>query len=599
MPKAELIITGVRRSNLKNITRLLAIIFLFLFFFISFIKVPVSNNDFWWHLSTGKYIIENNSLPESDPFAYTAHSEPTIMKTVILKGNWLSQSIFYMVYTQWDLKGIVTLRALLLVVFLLLIFLTIKQQGLADLLALPLTASVFALATGFTGERPQLFTFVFFSFVAYLLEDFRTTRSKKVFFIPLAIFLSANMHPGYIVCILLVSLYLLGEGLLLVIRKRHADKGFKLLFSVWILSLLLSFLNPNGFSVFGEMLSLGERTKGIVEFMPTFYAYANNYSQISYPYIGFLLLSLLGLRYIRKIGLVRMLVLITFTIMSFVSLRYLIFYMCVTAPILASVILCLKDEKLFTGRFRIFKAREGLLYGFVFILGAVLVFWEIPALARHEFRADTTFSVPKGAADFLNSQKITGNMFNEYGFGGYLIWRLYPGKKVFIDGRQLENDAYNEYNVIGSASSEHNILWTDLLEKHMITYIVIPPLTVRGDIIPIVEKLFNTNEWALIYSDHLALVFLKKDGNNTQLVSRFAKDKSEGLQTIIMQAAAKAMRNPGNPHYLISLGKVFYRMDKIDDAEKAFAMASKIEPANALIKEYLNKINERKAKNQD
>ena len=107
----------------------------------------------------------------------------------------------------------------------------------------------------------------------YLLEDFRTTRSKKILFIPLAILLLSNMHPGYIVCILLISLYLLGEGVLLVIRKGPVDKGFKLLFSVWLLALILSFFNPNGFSVFGEMLTLGEQTKGIVEFMPTFYAY--------------------------------------------------------------------------------------------------------------------------------------------------------------------------------------------------------------------------------------------------------------------------------------------------------------------------------------
>ena len=80
-----------------------------------------------------------------------------------------------------------------------------------------------------------------------------------------------------------------------------------------------------------------------------------------YSYIGFLLLSLLSLRYIRKIGLVHMLVLITFTIMSLASLRYLIFYMCVAAPILARVILYVKEEKYINGYFRGLKSREGLL----------------------------------------------------------------------------------------------------------------------------------------------------------------------------------------------------------------------------------------------
>jgi len=69
------------------------------------------------------------------------------------------------------------------------------------------------------------------------------------------------MHPGYIVCILLLSIYLLGEGLLLLRRKGPADKGFILLFGVWILSIILSCLNPNGFSVFGKCSTLENRLR--------------------------------------------------------------------------------------------------------------------------------------------------------------------------------------------------------------------------------------------------------------------------------------------------------------------------------------------------
>jgi len=599
MSGKKLISKGPRQINLSNIMRLLAVISFFLFFFISFLKVHVSDYDFWWHLETGKYIVENRSLPQSDLFAYTSHEEPTKIKSLILKGYWLSQAIFFKVYNQWDLKGIIILRSLLLMLFLLLIFLTVKKQGLSDLPALLMVTGVFFLAIKFTGERPQQFTFLFFSLSMYLLEDFRITRSKKILLLPLAILLLANMHPGYIVCILLLSLYLLGEGVLLVRRKGPVDKGFKLLFSVWVSALILSFFNPNGFSVFRMMLAHGAQASGsgIVEFMPTFSAYTNYYSQPDYTYIGFLLLSLLSLRYIRKIGLVHVLVLITFTVMSMVSLRYLIFYMCAAAPILSRVILYAAEEKYINSFFRGLKTREGLLYGLAFILGAVLVFSEIPAFARYEFTENATFAAPKGAADFLNSQEIYGNMFNEYGFGGYLIWRLYPDKKVFIDGRNLENGVYDEYNAIIIASSEHNRLWTDLLKKHGITYIIMPPLTPRGEIYPIVEKLIDMDEWALIYSDHFALVFLKKDDNNMQLVSRFAKDKSDGLQTIIVQASAIAMKKPNNLYYLISLGRAFYRMDRFDDSEKAFAMASKIDPGNAVIRVYMKKINERKDKN--
>jgi hypothetical protein len=515
-----------------------------------------------------------------------------------LEGNWLSQVVFYAVFSGWGLKGIIILRSLLLTSFLLLSFLTVKKQGLSDLLGLALVAGVFYVAINFTGERPQLFTFFVFSLVMYLLEDYRITGSKKILLVPAATLLLSNMHHGYIVCVLLISLYLLGEGISQASRKKRAayNKRLTFLFGVWILTLILSFLNPSNFSILGALLFYKGQTgtSGIVEFMPTFYVYAKKLGSINYAYVGFLVLSLFSLRYSRKIGPVHMLIFVTFTVMSLVSLRYMIFYMCAAAPVLARVILYAKEEVLSASSVAMLRAKEGFLYGLVFIFGAFLVFSEVPALAGYEFRANTTFAVPQGAADFLRSHKIYGNMFNEYGFGGYLIWRLYPDKKVFIDGRHLDNDVYDEYNIIGSAMTDGGRRWTDLMERYGISYVIMLPLTVGGEIVPLVEKMFDMNEWILIYNDNLALIFLKNDGNNTQLKSSYAKDKADGLQTIVVQAAARAMANPGNPRYYVSLGKVFLRMNKSDEAKKAFAMAYKIEPGNSLINEYLREIGERK-----
>jgi tetratricopeptide (TPR) repeat protein len=70
------------------------------------------------------------------------------------------------------------------------------------------------------------------------------------------------------------------------------------------------------------------------------------------------------------------------------------------------------------------------------------------------------------------------------------------------------------------------------------------------------------------------------------------------LNTILVQASAWALVNRGNPNYLISAGRVFYKMGRLDDAEKAFSMAYKIEPGNEVIHEYQNRINEQKGKNQ-
>jgi len=48
------------------------------------------------------------------------------------------------------------------------------------------------------------------------------------------------------------------------------------------------------------------------------------------------------------------------------------------------------------------------------------------------FDVAKTSYVPVDAVTFLEKNKISGNMFNDYGYGGYLSWRLYPTIKPLL-----------------------------------------------------------------------------------------------------------------------------------------------------------------------
>jgi len=576
------------------IIKFLTVLVFFLFFFTSFLQRQVYDYDFWWHLATGKYIVENKSLPEEDPFSYTSHEAPSTRKALILKGYWLSEIIFYGVYSLWDLTGIIVLRSLLMLLFLSVIFLTIKKQGSSDLLALLFTVGVYLFSWNSLGERPQLFTFLAFSVILYLLEDFRLNGSKKMFLIPAIVLLLSNMHPGYIVCILLVSLYLAGEGISSALKRESGKRPLKALLLVWCLSIVAALGNPNGPRAFIEVFSLGEHAQEIVAHMPTFSFYARKLQPLDYSYLLFLLLSLIGIRYYNKLGLVQLLVLAAFTLLGFIAIRYVIFYMCVAAPVLAAIITCIREEKPVKSILGAVKVREGFSYLATFTVGAGLLLQAVPRFATYEFKADTSFSTQEGAANFLRDLRVNGNMFNEYGSGGYLIWRLYPEKKVFIDGRSLEFDVLEEYRTIASASVSPGRSWEDMLERYKITYVTMPPLLPQGEIYPLVEKLLEREDWVLIYHDHLSLIFLKDSPENSDIIKGLTKDKAEGLNTIIMQASVRAMKNRTNPYYLVTLGKVFLKMGKLDDAQKAFEMAYQRDPGNPEITEWLRNLQERR-----
>ena len=583
-----------RSVRITVITRFFAVLLFFLFFFISFLQRHVYNYDFWWHLATGKYIVEHKSLPESDPFSYTSHETPTSRKLMILKGYWLAQVIFFRVYEKWDLAGITVLRAILMTLFLFFAFLTIKKQGLPDLPALLLLTGVFVLSKSYLGERPQLFTFAFFSATLYLLEDFRVSRTKKIFLIPFLLLVLSNMHPGYIVCILLITLYAAGEGIRSLMERDAGRGSLKTLLLVWFLAVAASMVNPVGSAVFAELSSLRQHTRGIVEFMPPFSSYAEKLKPVDYPYVLFLVFSAGAVRYLKKIGAAPLLVAAVFACMSFTAIRYIIFYMCASAPVIARVLVKAGEEKFLKRTEAFLDRRQGILYALTFIFGVSLVLSSVTSLARYEFSADTSFAAPKDAADFLARLEIRGNMFNEYGFGGYLIWRLYPEKKVFIDGRSLEPPVYEEYMSIAFAREDPGRSWDDIMRGFDVSYLIAPPLRPRGELYPIIEKMLDRDDWVLIYRDQLALIFLRNTPGNAPIIRQFAMDKSEAMNTIIVQASARASKNRANPYYLITLGKVFYKMGRRTDAEKAFQMAYQRDPNNPVITESLRRLHETK-----
>jgi hypothetical protein len=184
-------------------------------------------------------------------------------------------------------------------------------------------------------------------------------------------------------------------------------------------------------------------------------------------------------------------------------------------------------------------------------------------------------------------------MFNEYGFGGYLIWRLYPDKRVFIDGRLLEPDVYNEYKIVISTKKGQSQSWEDIIKKYDISCFIMSPLSYHGQIYPIVEKLFDSDEWVLIYCDPLSLIFLNQKPENMLVIKGHAIDKKEMLNAISLQALAGAKSDRVNPYYFISLGKVLLKMGKFDDAENAFLAAYERDRGNSEVKYWLQKIRER------
>jgi hypothetical protein len=130
---------------------------------------------------------------------------------------------------------------------------------------------------------------------------------------------------------------------------------------------------------------------------------------------------------------------------------------------------------------------------------------------------------PVSASVYLNKLNIEGNMFNAYEWGGYLIWEL-KKYRVYIDGRiQIYPEAFiNSYR--DEILKNPPLYFNDQANYWKISFAIVPYSTRIGNLIlnNYSDYLFNKKNWALIYFDNTALVYMKRNfsSSNDLIINR-------------------------------------------------------------------------------
>ncbi len=65
---------------------------------------PVELDDHWWHMLTGRYILEHGTIPTTDPFSFTAPGAPWV------NWEWLAGLLMVSAYDRFGVWGLVLLR---------------------------------------------------------------------------------------------------------------------------------------------------------------------------------------------------------------------------------------------------------------------------------------------------------------------------------------------------------------------------------------------------------------------------------------------------------------------------------------------------------
>jgi len=552
---------------------------------------PISDFDFFWHIATGRWIAENGALPDADPFSYTTMTDSSRARFV-LKAYWLAQLVYYGTYKIGGWNGIVLMRFFIMCAVLVFLCLAGKRNDRTIHLGLVLMGAMI-IFQWYKMERPQVFSFLFFAVLIYLLREFaRNERPSRIFYFifPLTTLLWSNMHPGIIVGQAVIVTYLIAEALkflhpgLYPLRK----DAYRRLLLAGCAGLAASLINPNTYRPVIELFQMPEILRiTVLEYRSTIEAFANYGATEMVIYWFFLLLALMVtlIKAVKKkpdlteIGL-----LLGLGYFSFTQVRHIAFLVIWALPVISAYI---------SGSLN----RAGFMRAGVFLLSVLSIFifmkgeWPYAQNVRAFRTGDwVDVSFPEPAARFVKESGIRGNMFNMYDWGGYLIWRMYPGSKVFIDGRQLDVDAYSmmEPIVSGTGQLMGAPYYRSVFNAFQVRYVLIPPAYVRGEMLPLSEKLMKDPDWAPVFYDMFSIVFVKRVPENAEVIKRREISRDALLAGLTLKYSGWLRGHPDDTPAYITMGDLFLAQNRLYEARRVYEAGLRTAPFNLILKDRLD-----------
>lgn len=465
----------------------------------------VGDPDFWWHLATARWILDNHALPSHDLFTYTVpghvwtdHEYGTELFIIGLfrAGGFAAVSLGFALVTWLG--------------FWLILARTRLQRTPALI-----TAAVLGLAavTGVAvwGPRSQMVTFAFTCLELYWLEAYMRGRSRALYWLPLVVVLWANLHGGFVVSLVFVGVAMVVEAVLAVVSRgdgAHRGRALRLL-AVLVACGVAGLVSPHGFELYT-------------------YAVKTQFSSVQQGFIAewhspdfhrldergleaMILLLAIGFA-VRRPRLWDVAVGVVATVLALQSVRHTVIFVAAVAPIIAWSYGEAWDALALRRRMDGWTAaRVPLLRGVAALLIVACVAGTA-VVARSTLRgqsASTAANFPTGAADWLAAHPQTGTrMFNAYDWGGYLIYRFdYPPERTrpvfsFGEAELMGDPLMQELSDIENAKPD----WQDILDRNGVDYVVERPDS------PLSMALSIAPGWTKAYDDGFAVIFAKQSG---------------------------------------------------------------------------------------
>lgn len=510
--------------NLKNVA-----LFIILACGVALSIRNLSEPDLWWQLRTGEWMMEHGEVAKYDMFSYTHEGV-----------NWVNVKWGFEYCYAWlshlTSPHIISLiQALVTVIILLSVASTSSQRNSSTgesspnmLLKLLLLLVVISFRIN---SRPEMFSYCFAAISLWLFSRYKNGHIKSIYgLIPLQLAWS-NFHEGYSVGMVLCLLFMLGETIQVYMFKKN-KASLKHLLIACIASLSIVGVNPRGAELYTypfTVLQQLEVNNFTVEFYSALTKGYYNYAGLIHLAIVLITIATIynstkkeGKLNLKNIiaanGLTRLLVLGGFFYISLKANRNIPFFALAGIPFirLPTLIKNIRSVQLLAMCLAIG------LYGMIVSNKFYTAF-----LPTQRFGMEINYTkTPEGAAHFIASHHPGPHGFVDFLSSSYLLWRLQPSFKTYLDLRDTEifpatfiKNIQDAYRIPDAMISQGQTLWQFLDSLDHFDYVAVLN---NDNFVPLQYYLLHHNTgFNLVYADALSAVFLRNNDHNQNTIEKY------------------------------------------------------------------------------
>ena len=450
--------------------------------------------DTYWHIVVGRWILTHHAVPHINFLSYSLPGAPWVPH------EWLAETVFGAVYDWLSWNGLVLVTALSLAGTLAILTRALLHW-LEPVHALAAAMAAWGLVLAHVLARPHILTLPIMVLWFTALVEARERDRAPPLWVAALMTPWANLHGGYVLGLAFAALFA-GEALLMAPNRAARIAVVKRWGAFGVLSLAAALLTPNGLVGLWlpfHLLNMKFALSVLVEWQsPDF--------QTIQPLEIWLMVGLaLALGFGVKLPPTRIAMLLLLVHMSLAHRRHADVLALVAPLILAPAVGEFIRKRSHRRHAAALDSAFTDLAGGASLRGAAIVGLIVVALAalfvqQPLVRKPDPYT-PAAALKFAGAHDLIGPVFNEYGFGGYLIFN---GIKPFIDGRaEMYGDDFVKRYVEATRGVTDEL--PAMLDQYHVTWTL---FAVKSPAATLMDHLAG---WKRVYADNTAIIHVRTD----------------------------------------------------------------------------------------